>query len=177
MDEMGNRCEVLAEEYEKRTEDRYWTLVAAGKRAADMRGEQMAKAASREAKKKILHFKQEMVREAFGEAEARLLNLPEDQYVNLLAAWVAAAVKTGREQLLFSPRDRGLFGKRVTLAANDMLSAQGREAALTMGTETPAIKGGVIVTDGQVDVNCSIEALIEARRMELTGQIAKILFD
>jgi len=176
MDEM-EKCRELKKEYEKRAEDRYWKSVAAGKQAADQRAEQMAKTAAREAKKKILALKQALLDEVFQQAKNRLLSLPEDAYVDLLAAYAAQAAKTGRERLLFSPRDRGLFGKRVTLAANDLLRAYGKEAALTMGTETPAIRGGVIVTDGQVDVNCSIEALVEAQRMALTGALAEILFD
>ena len=160
-----------------KAQDQYWKIVTAGKRAADQKAERMDRMASMEAKKQVLALKQELVEEAFSRAVARLLGLPEEAYVDLLAGLVGRAVKSGTEQLIFSPKDRGLYGKKVTICANEALAARGLAAGLTMSEETREISGGVIVTDGLVDVNCSFEAMIEAQRPDLTGPVAEILFD
>jgi len=170
-------CAEITKAYDQQAQDRFWQLAAAGKQAAELRSACMSDAAALEARKRILACKQEMVAQAFAEAGAQILNLPEEKYVLLLANLAANAARTGEEQLLFSPKDRGRYGKRVTLAANEALERTGKPAALTMGEESREITGGVIVTDGRIDVNCSVEALIAACRRELTPTVAQILFD
>ncbi|MCL2827680.1 MAG: V-type ATP synthase subunit E family protein [Oscillospiraceae bacterium] len=175
--EAEGACAEVAKAYEQQAQDTFWQLVTAGKQAADLRGLCMFDAAALESKKRILTLKQEMVAQAFVEAEAQILNLPEEEYILLLAKLAAKAARTGEEQLIFSPKDRGLYGKRVTMVANEMLKRAGTSAAFTMGEESRDITGGVIVTDGRIDTNCSLEALIAACRRELTPVVAQILFD
>jgi len=163
--------------YDKQAQDEYWKLVTAGKQAADRRFERMAGTATMEAKRQILAFKQETVERAFEEARQALTALPEDQYVAFLASLAAKAAETGGETLIFSAKDRDTVGSRVLAAANETLRAAGKPGALTMGEETREMAGGVIVTDGLVDVNCSFEAMVEAQKSALTGPVAEILFD
>ena len=170
-------CQEIALAYDIQAEDQYWKLATAGRRAADQKAERMQSMAAMESKKHVLALKQSLVDEAFNQAIQRFLDLPEDEYVALLATLAVKAVKTGREQLIFSAKDRGLYGKKVTIRANEMLSTKGHEAALTMSEDTREIIGGVIVTDGLVDVNCSFEAMVETQKATLTGQIVEILFD
>jgi len=170
-------CAEVVKAYDQQAQDTFWQLAAAGKQAADQRGACMSDGAALEAKKRILALKQEMMAQAFAEAGTQILNLPEEEYILLLAKLAAKAARTGAEQLLFSSKDRGIYGKRVTMAANEMLERAGKPAALTMGEESREIQGGVIVTDGPIDVNCSIEALLYTHRRELTPAVAQILFD
>jgi len=167
----------VAEKYDKQAQDMYWKIVSAGKHAADQMAERMANTASMEARKQILSFKQGMVGQAFNLTAERLINLPEDEYARFLTGLAVKAAQSGREQLIFSPKDRGIFGKRVTIAANEQLQSRGMDAALTMSEETREMSGGLVVTDGRVDVNCSIESMIEALRGPLTGPVAETLFD
>jgi len=170
-------CQTVAERYGKEAEEVYWARATAGRRAADQKTACMVNIATMEARKHILTLRQVLVGQAFDTAIQRILDLPEEQYVDLLASFTVQAVRTGREQLIFSPRDRRDYGKRVTIQANEALSAAGREAGLTMSEETREILGGVIVTGGQVDTNCSLEALVAARRRELTAAVAETLFE
>ena len=170
-------CQRVTEKYTKESEDAYWKLVSAGKQEADQLAERMVSTATMEGKKQILTFKQEMVEQTFQAVTDRLANLPEDEYVAFLASLVCRAVRTGNEQLIFSPKDRGQFGKKATMAANEALAKAGKPANLTMSEATRNMLGGVIVTDGKIDMNCSIEALIEEARGPLTNQVATILFE
>ena len=54
-----------------------------------------------------------MLSEAFEQALEKLCALPEEEYIQLLTGMVLQAVSTGREQLVFSPRDRSRIGKQV----------------------------------------------------------------
>jgi len=170
-------CRAVAERYNNEASETYWTLVAAGRLAADQKAEQMVNLATMEVKKQVLAFRQTLMEQTFDLALRRLADLPEGRYVDLLASLSLKAVRTGREQIIFSARDRGVYGKQVTIRVNEALRASRKEAALTMSEETRDMLGGVIVTDGQVETNCSLEALAAHARRTLTGPVAEILFE
>ena len=163
--------------YNIKAQKEYENLIAAGKQTAQQRAERVIRTANTEAKKQILIFKQEMVEKAFEQAVSKLLNLPEDKYVELLAFLSVKAARTGNERLIFSPKDREKYGERAVEAANGVLKSNGKTAGLTLSEETRDISGGVIVTDGQVETNCDLKAMADAQRNALKGHVAKILFD
>ena len=56
------------------------------------------------------------------------------------------------------------------------LAEKGIKGALTVSGETREISGGVIVRQGNIEVNCAVETLVQLRRSELASQVAEILF-
>ncbi|MCL2587854.1 MAG: V-type ATP synthase subunit E family protein [Oscillospiraceae bacterium] len=167
----------IAAKYEKEAQEQYWKLVTAGRTAADQVAERMGSMAALEAKKHVLATKQTLVDETFALAVGRFLDLPEAEYIDLLATLAVRAAKTGREALLFSPKDHARCGKQVVARANALLAADGKEAALTLSEETREMSGGVIVTDGLIDINCSFEAMVEVQKADLLAPVSEILFD
>jgi len=163
--------------FTKEADEAYWKYATAGKQAIDQKAQGLADTAALESRKQVLGFKQELMDKTFALALERLSDLSEEKYLKLLVNSTVKAAQTGQERLIFSMRDRGSYGKRVTIAANEALEAMGREGQLTMSEETRPIRGGVILTDGLVDVNCSIEALLEARWRELVIPVAETLFE
>ena len=177
-------------------------ILARGRRAAE---ERLKSAAQLERRKLELAAKQEVLSEAFEQALEKLCALPEEEYIQLLTGMVLQAVSTGREQLVFSPRDRSRIGKQVVVAANEALVkevapelpdslADSRVGALlgkvvnsaaaqitgtgllSLSEETRPIRGGFILVDGPVEVNCSFETLFRLQREKLEKQAAEILF-
>ena len=176
-------------------------ILARGRRAAEERLERLKSAAQLERRKLELAAKQEVLSEAFEQALEKLCALPEEEYIQLLTGMVLQAVSTGREQLVFSPRDRSRIGKQVVVAANEALVKEvapelpdslvgallgkvvNSAAAQITGTgllslseETRPIRGGFILVDGPVEVNCSFETLFRLQREKLEKQAAEILF-
>ena len=47
---------------------------------------------------------------------------------------------------------------------------------LSLGEETREISGGLILRQGNVEVNCAFETQLRFLREELTAQVAHILF-
>ncbi len=170
------RCEEIRAEYEKKAQEEYQSRMAEGVKAAETRMQRLGSAAEMEAKKAILAFKQEMVAKAFADAAEQLVNLPQEQYVKFLAAQAAKAADTGAEELIFNTRDAGTVGPAVAEAANAILEQRGVKGALTVSGETREISGGVIVRQGNIEVNCAVETLVQLRRSELASQVAEILF-
>ena len=181
-------------------------ILARGRRAADERLERLKSAAQMERRKLELAAKQEVLGEAFDLALDKLCALPEEEYIQLLTGMVLQAVSTGREQLVFSPRDRSRIGKQVVVAANEALvkavapelpdsltdsrvgallgkvvnSAAAQitgTGLLSLAEETRPIRGGFILVDGPVEVNCSFETLVRLQREKLENQAAELLFE
>ena len=181
-------------------------VVAQGKKAAAEREDRMASTAQMECRKAVLAAKQEVIEEAFQLAHKKLLDLPREEYVALLAGLAVQASTTGREKLIFSSPDRAQVGKAVVIAANEKLAkavapklpeevsaskagalldkvVTGASAVLngtgmlTLAEETRPMDGGFILSDGAVEVNCTFDTLIRLQRGALAGEVAKVLFD
>ena len=179
--------------------------LARGRKAADERLERLKSAAQMETRKLALGAKQEVLGEAFDLALEKLCSLPDPEYIALLTRLAVEASSTGREQLVFSPKDRARIGKQVVVAANDALvknvapelpnsitdtkvgaflgKVVNSTAAIVSGTgmltlseETRPIKGGFIMVDGDVEVNCAFETLVRLQREKLEKDVANLLF-
>ena len=172
-------AEILAR-YEAQAKRETEELLGRGEKNAAEREERLASVAQMEAKKLTLATKQEMLDKAFALALEQLASLPEDEYIALLAALAARAAATGREQLIFSPKDRERVGEQVVAAANEKLSqdgaAEARVGQLALSEETRPMRGGFILSDGEVEVNCAFETLVRLQRSEVSGEVAKALF-
>ena len=180
--------------------------LAKGRRAAGERLERLKSAAQMETRKLALGAKQEVLAEAFDLALEKLCTLPDQEYIDLLTRLALEASSTGREQLVFSPKDRARIGKQVVVAANDALvksvapelpnsitdtkvgaflgKVVNSTAAIVSGTgmltlseETRPIKGGFIMVDGDVEINCAFETLVRLQREKLEKEVANLLFD
>ncbi len=148
-----------------------------GQRAAAQQEARLASSAQMEAKKRLLAAKQEMLDAAFDAALQQLLSLSADAYVELLAKLAVRASASGTEQIILSQVDRKPYGVKVATRANQLLEAAGKTGSLTLSTESGAFQGGLLLSDGDVEVNCTFETLIRLARNEIAGEVAKVLFD
>lgn len=148
-------------------------ILARGEKAAAERGERLASVAQLECRKGVLAAKQEVIEEAFQLAMTKLIQLPQEEYVALLADLAVQASAKGNEKLIFSVADRARVGKAVVLAANQKLGERGQ---LTLSQETRPMQGGFILSDGAVEVNCTFETLVRLQRGTLSTQVADVLF-
>ena len=181
-------------------------ITARGESAAAEREKRLESMAEMESRKLVLAAKQEVLGEAFSMALEKLCTLPDEEYIQLLAALAVKAARTGREKVIFSQKDRNRVGKAVVTRANDALARKvapklpgdltdtkagalldkvvtGASAILagtgmlTLAEETRPIKGGIILSDGDVETNCTFETLVRLQRENISGEVAKILFD
>ena len=180
-------------------------ILERGRRAAQERLERLKSAAKMETKKLELAAKQEVLGEAFDLALDKLCALPEQEYIALLTQLALEASTSGKEQLVFSPKDRTRVGKQVVVAANEAMvkgvapelpgaitdtkvgaflgKVVNSTAAMVTGTgmltlseETRNIRGGFIMVDGDVEINCAFETLVRLQREKLEKDVAQVLF-
>ena len=177
MADAKTRCTEIAARSDKAAQDEYWRLFKKGTAEAALHLERLGSAAQLEAKKQMLREKQELLAETFEKAVAMLCALPDDVYTAFLARLASDASDAGTEEIVLNGSDRERLGTAVRDKANALLSAKGRRGSLRLSETTRAIRGGPILTSGSIEMNCSIEALVGARKSALNGEVAKLLFD
>lgn len=169
-----SEADAITARYEAQAEKEAAEILARGKANADERVERLASVAELEAKKMTLAAKQKVLDKAFDKALQDLTELSEEKYVALLAALAVKAASSGSEKIILSPADRSRYGVKVAEMANSALGKKGR---LTLSEETRDIKGGLLLSDGDVEVNCAFETLVRLTRNQIAGDVAKVLFD
>lgn len=199
------QAQAILDQYEAQAKAESEEILARGRQAAAERLERLGSVAKLEARKRTLAVKQDLVGQSFHMALERLLALPDEEYVELLAQLAAKAAQSGREQILLSKKDRARFGKQVVTRANEILAraaapelprelTESKAGAfldkvvvgasallagtgmLTLSEETRPIRGGVILEENRVEINCSLESLVRFQREPMEIQVAQLLF-
>ena len=176
MDNAKAQAAEITAGYHAEAEAAYAEALEKGKKAAQDRIERLTGVAQLEAKKLQLAARQEMLDQAFDLALKNMLELPEEQYADLLTKLALKASTTGTEALIFSETDRARYGKRVVMAANEVLEREGKTAALTLSEESRPFQGGLYVQSGKVETNCTFASLVRLQRQNMAREIADILF-
>ncbi|MCI9294572.1 MAG: hypothetical protein HFF48_05015 [Lawsonibacter sp.] len=179
-------------------------IVEKGRMAASERLERLNSASQMERRKLELAARQEVLGEAFALALEKLCTLPEQEYIALLTKLALEASSSGKEQLILSQKDRAAVGKQVVMAVNDALvkerapslpeevtrskvgafvdklvhntTAAVTGTGLTLSEETRDLKGGFIMVDGDVEINCAFETLVRLQREQMEKKVADALF-
>ena len=161
----------IAANYRAQADAEAAELAAKNEKAAAEREERLVSAAQMEARKVQLAAKQEMVEKAYIQALDKLCALPEEQYVAILADLLVKASSNGKEEAVFSPEDRERVGEAAVAKANELSGKQ-----LRLSDETQPIRGGFILKDKNVEVNCTFETLVRLQKAETAGAVAQKLF-
>ena len=146
-------------------------LCREGSEEAESLYARLVASADTDAKKSALAVKQELLEKAFALAVEKLRALPEKEYIGLLASLADRASETGAEQIILNAEDRVKYGEAIVKQAN-ALSGK----ALTLSEETRPIVGGLILSQGRIEVNCTLDTLAAQSRSALSMEAAKLLF-
>ena len=148
-------------------------LAARNEKAAEEREERLVSAAQMEGRKTILAAKQTVMEQVYDKALEKLLSLPRTQYIEVLAALLAqASPAEGRGEAIFSAADRETAGQAAVDAANAKTGGH-----LMISAETAPIRGGFLLRQGSVEVNCAFETLVRLQKTETAGLVARKLFE
>ena len=152
-----------------RFEQQTKTLVE--KAAADERSQRLA-VARMEAAKEYAAAKASLLDDVFTQARQRLEKLPDNEYRELMAKLMAAAVETGSEKVIAGKNDARIDAKLVA-DVNSRLKDKGK---LTLADEKHTFGGGFFLQRGRVRTNVSLTVLVEQARKDLEIEVAKDLF-
>ena len=171
LSEAREEADQITGRYKAQAEAEAASLAARNKKTAAEREERLVSVAQMEARKVQLAAKQEMVEKAYDLALEKLCAMPDARYTEVLAGLLVQASSNGREEAIFSPEDRERVGKAAVDKAN---AASGKQ--LKLSQETRPLKGGFVLRDENIEVNCTFDTLVRLEKAETTGAVVKKLF-
>lgn len=123
-----------------------------------------------------LEKKQALVEDVFQEVERRILQQNDKSYFEFFKKLLLAATETGTEEVMVSPKDKQRIPANLLAGVNAELRAHGKEGELHLSPHTRNIKGGFILRQEHVELNYSLEAILQRVRQEKEQEIASLLF-
>lgn len=127
-------------------------------------------------KKLLLNAKQQLIADIITKAKDRLCELPAEDYFLIILKLIRKHAHYKQGKLVLSDRDLKRlpkdFDKRLSQTLKDM-----GDASLAVSNQTRRIDGGFILVYGEVEENCSFEALFSCAMDELQDKVNTFLFD
>ena len=143
-------------------------IMEQAKQNAQERERRMLQLAHLSGRKEILAEKQKAINSVFNAALDRLAGLDPGKSKKMLKHMLLRAVKSGKEEIILSARDKKLINEDWLEEANiSLIKDRGLPGKLKLAEDTRNIKGGVILKDGQVEINSSFEAILKYNQNEL----------
>lgn len=153
-------------------------LAAEAAEKAQVLARQSVSAAHSSARQKagllILEAKTQAVNETLSAASQALKELPAERYFAALGALAAENAMPGEGVMLLSRRDLDRLPPQFEAQVNAALA--GSTASVSISTQPAQIEGGFILVYGQIEVNCTFDALVQAKLDHLKETICGIIF-
>ena len=150
-----------------------------GKKQSDMRYQQIISEAKMNARRAKLGAKEDVIEAAFNQATGELKSIAAaggDEYEDSLSKMIKeAADEIGRDDLIIHLNEADTNKFKQSLSSGDSFELEGIK--FTLGEPIEAIGGAVLKTsDGDIEVNNTIEARLERFKSILRSEVAEILF-
>lgn len=111
-----------------------------------------------------------LIKDVFDGTLAKLKALDRDTYVKFCRGLLKNAVDTGTETLILSKNEKYLDGMWL-----DQFNSE-HQTSITLSAERGDFSGGFILENGRIDINCSLEMLVQAAQEKLETKVVKRLF-
>lgn len=166
---------------EKTAEAEQTKILENGKKQSDMRYQQIISEAKMNARRAELGAKEEVIEAAFNQAIGELKSKAssgDEEYENSLTKMIKeAADEIGSDDLIIqlNEADTNKFKQDLSSQGSDSFEIEGIN--FTIGEPIDAIGGAVLkTTNGDIEVNNTIEARLERFKSILRSEVAEILF-
>lgn len=133
-------------------------------------------AAALQERKVLLDAKQQIISNIIAEARKKLANLPETEYTDILLKMVKKYAHKKPGKILFSSSDKNRLPKDIETRLKAAL-ADKEGADLTVCEEYAPLEGGFLLIYGDIEENCSFDAMFAEAREELSDKVNSFLFD
>lgn len=122
----------------------------------------------------LLRAKQDMIAEVIEEAYVTLKREDTESYFRTMEKILKTYVLAEPGEIYFSAQDLARmpadFEKRISAAAEE------KGGSLVLSKEPKAIEDGFILVYGGIEENCTLKALLDAKKDELQDKVNEILF-
>ena len=133
-------------------------------------------AANLQEKKLILNAKQEIIGDVINKSKQTLLSLSDKEYFENIEKMVKKYALAQPGQIVFSSLDLKRIPEKFDAVINSSLEEK-TGAALIISKETRNIDGGFVLVYGDIEINCSFDALFLAAKETLQDRVCEVLFE
>ena len=172
-----NYSKEAARKNEANLQKRFDRTLEAEKKHAEDKGDEAAKRVIAnvmlEGRKKKLAARQEAVNRVFEKAMEKLVAMPEDAYTAFLADLAAGVLGKGKNELILNTSDAGRVGPGLVKALEGRVSG----ADVVLSEENVSAMGGLIVRNGDIQTNLTIESIMRLEREKLEADVVGIIFE
>ncbi len=180
-DEVRKNAQQHAEEivssYRAQADNAFRGAVEKAQRDADEAVSRAKSALQLKERNLILGAKCEILDEVFDKAAARIVNMPSDEYINLLIEWFKTAADDRDTVILLNERDLKAVGQRFFDEASRIFSEKFESRTLELSPVSVKIDGGFILKSGDIEINATVKAVLASLRKSRENDIFKLLFD
>ncbi|AET63628.1 V-type ATP synthase subunit E [Methanothrix harundinacea] len=170
-------------ESEKKAQAKKSVILGKGQQQAEREYQRILADAKMQVKRKIFDVKEDLIKKAFVDAEARLKRLADtSEYGDVLKKMIVESgvvVGGGPLEVLVRERDRALLSEKALAdLAEEISKATGKDTALELSEEVITTIGGAVVRSksGKIEADNTIESRISRIGSELRFKVAEILF-
>ncbi len=131
-----------------------------------------------EGRKRILGEKDMILGEIYAEARAKILSLPEDEYLAFLKKLVVTHSVGGNEKVMLSQKDLARFKGKLPLWEKELsqdVKKKWDNSSITVSAETRDIEGGLILSQERTEINLSLDVILADTKYVLEGDVTDVL--
>ena len=123
---------------------------------------------------KLLAAKQEMIAQVLDKAYVSLESMGRREYFDMLLKMLEKYAQPQDGEIFFSPADLAKLPEGFADRIEE--TAKGRGGSLKISKEGRNIENGFILAYGGIEENCTLRAMFDAKRDELSDKVHRILF-
>lgn len=124
----------------------------------------------------ILNAKQQMINNMIVNAKNTLINLSDEEYTEVVIRMVKKYAHREAGKIAFSEKDLKRLPKDFNLKLQNALTDK-VGASLTLSEVASKIDGGFLLIYGDIEENCSFDAIFSAAKEELQDKVNTFLFE
>ena len=143
-------------------------------KAGEEKKEHILSAARMQIAKELLAEKAAIIDEVFIQAQAKVQNLPDEDYKKMMSKLMLEAVETGDEEVIVDINEKRI-DQGLIEQVNKQLSSRNK-GNLKLADEKQNLVAGFILRRGKIKNNVSLPVLLGQARKELEIDLAKMLF-
>ncbi len=136
--------------------------------------ERVESSADLQKRTKMLEARQQMITDVLDRAYESLASLDTEAYFSMLEKLVEKYALSEDGELVLSPADAGRMPAGFEERVNEI--ARGKGGSLTVSKETQKIDNGFVLVYGGIEENCTLKAIFDAQRDDLSDIAQRILF-
>ncbi len=165
--------EILAEANEQAKQSKIDVLKKSETAIANYK-ERVASSNDLKRRTRILAAKQELIAGTLDKAYESLSSMKEEEYFNMLLKMIEKYAEPQAGEIFFSPADLTRLPEGFAGKIEEFLKEKG--GSLRISGEGRNIENGFILAYGGIEENCTLRAMFDAKRDELSDKVHRILF-